>query len=321
MSLLTSLLSGPVPEAAIELAPGRVSAALLSRRGRDVAIAGCAIERLPEGALVASLTGQNVVDRAAVAGALKRACERLGATPARAALVVPDVVAKVSLVRFEQVPARGEDLEQLVRWQVRKSAPFAVDDAVVTFSPGAAADGTGREFVVAMARHATLREYEGVCEDLGMHAGLVDLATFSVANLYLAAADSPAGDWLLVHMRPEYTSLVILRGADVIFFRNRAEGDDETLSDLVHQTAMYYQDRLGGQGFARVLLGGAGRMPGAVDAARGELEQRLGVEVAAVDPTRAATLNGRLANDSDTSDVLAPLVGMALRACREGVGA
>ena len=46
--------------------------------------------------------------------------------------------------------------------------------------------------------------------------------------------------------RPEYGTLAILRGRDLIFFRNRAEGSDETLADLVHQTAMYYEDRLGG---------------------------------------------------------------------------
>ena len=85
-----------------------------------------------------------------------------------------------------------------------------------------------------------------------MHAGLVDLSTFSVVNLFLASA-IPAGDWLVVHVRPDYTSIAIMRGGDLIFFRNRGEGEDEALADVVHQTTMYYQDRLSGQGFARVL--------------------------------------------------------------------
>jgi hypothetical protein len=52
------------------------------------------------------------------------------------------------------------------------------------------------------------------------------------------------GDWLIVHIRPEYTSIAIMRGSDLIFFRTAAEGDPEPLADVVHQTAMYYQDRL-----------------------------------------------------------------------------
>ena len=85
-------------------------------------------------------------------------------------------------------------------------------------------------------------------------------------------------------MRPTYTSIAIVRGEDVIFFRNRPEGDDESLTDLVHQTAMYYQDRLAGRGFSRVLLAGSGRVPGAVDIARRDLEERLGTTVEPMGP-------------------------------------
>ena len=65
-----------------------------------------------------------------------------------------------------------------------------------------------------------------------------------------------------MHLRPDYTSIVIMRGEHVIFFRNRPEGDETSIADLVHQTAMYYQDRLSGNGFARVFLGGSGRVMG-----------------------------------------------------------
>ena len=110
------------------------------------------------------------------------------------------------------------------------------------------------------ARRDIIAEYEAVCDELRVYAGLVDLATLSVVNLFLGAADAPAGDWLVVHLRPDYTSIVIMRGGDVIFFRNRPEGDEASIADLVHQTAMYYQDRLSGQRFARVFLGGSGRV-------------------------------------------------------------
>jgi len=128
-------------------------------------------------------------------------------------------------------------------------------------------------------------------------------------------------DWLVVHLRPNYTSIVIMRGEHVIFFRNRAEGDDTSIADLVHQTAMYYQDRLQGQRFARILLGGSGRMGGAVDSARRNLEERLGVSVEPIDPSRSATLTDRIAATPELMDVLAPLVGMALRTRRETVTA
>jgi hypothetical protein len=246
--------------------------------------------------------------------------ERLGGRARRIALVVPDVSARVSILRFEHVPGRREDFDQLVRWQLRKSAPFPVDDALVTYSAGARSP-EGSDFVVLLARRDIVQEYEGVCEAVGLHAGLVDLATVSVLNLFVAGSAAPAGDWLVVHMRPEYTSLAIMRGEHVIFFRNRPEGDEESLPDLVHQTAMYYQDRLSGQGFARVFLGGAGRVVGAVDVARGSLEERLGVAVEPIDPGAAVSVTDRISLTPDLRDVLAPLVGMLLRTRHEVVSA
>jgi Tfp pilus assembly PilM family ATPase len=205
-----------------------------------------------------------------------------------------------------------------VRWQLRKAAPFPVEDACVTYTAGAHT-ATGAEFVVAMARRSVVEEYEAICNDAGAQAGVVDLASLSVLNLFLAGPGVPQGDWLVVHMRPDYTSLAILRGEHVIFFRNRPEGEDESLSDLVHQTAMYYEDRLSGQGFTRVLLGGVGRVAGAVDLAQASLEERLGVSVEPIDPTQAAALTDRIGATPDLMDRLAPLVGMLARTRQEAL--
>ena len=141
-----------------------------------------------------------------------------------------------------------------MRWQVRKTAPFPVEDAQVTFVP--ALEGPdGREYLVALARRDVVTEYEGLCGEAGGHAGLVDLSTFNVINAVLAAGAGPDADWLLVNVAADSASIAILRGPYVILFRNRAADSDGTLADLVHQTAMYYEDRLKGGGFARVIQG------------------------------------------------------------------
>jgi hypothetical protein len=226
---------------------------------------------------------------------------------------MPDTAGRISLVRFEQVPARADDLDQLVRWQVKKAAPFPVDEALITYMPAGPAPDGGMEFLVVAARRDVVRGYESVCEALDMHAGLVDLATLGVVNLCLAGTSSGDGDWLLVHVRPEYTSVAIVRRGAVIFFRSLSADDGDTLVDVVHQTTMYYQDRLGGTGFARVLLTGVGRTAGAVDEVRKSLESRLGVAVQRVDASRAATFADRITAAPDLLAWLAPLVGTWMR--------
>ena len=318
-------LASPPADAAIEIAEEAVTVAVLGSHGGDTLVERFAVEPLPPGALVPSLTAASLVNRDAVARALAAAVDQLGVRPRRVALVVPDPIARVSLLRFDRLPPRRDDLEQIIRWQLKKTAPFPVDDACLTFSPATGVNGgnsgsTGGELLVALARREAVREYESLAESIGAHAGLVDLSTLSVLNLYLSSTPPPVGDWLLVHMRPAYTSIAILRGADVIFFRTRGHDEQDSLSDLVHQTTMYYQDRLQGQGFAHVFLGGGGT-PHDLDLARRDLDDRFGIPVEPIDATLRVTLTDRITVTAAVRAGLAPLAGVLLRARQEAVGA
>jgi Tfp pilus assembly PilM family ATPase len=312
MNALSRWLASAPADAAVEITPEAVSMAAIVDRGSDLVVQGYAIAELPAGAVTPSLTGHNIADKDAVSQALRSAAEQLGSKPRRIALLIPDVTSRVSFVSFEKVPARREDLDSLVRWQIRKSAPFPVDDAVVSAVPGAKNAQGGQEFVVVLARREMIREYEAVCDAAGMHAGLIDLATFGLIDLVLGT-EAPAGDWLLVHMQPGYASLAVMRGSDLIFFRNVTAPDLEALGDTAHQTAMHYQDRLDGKGFAQALVGGSGLGAADVDQARRVLESRLGVATKPVDPTRRVSLTDRITASPELLGILAPLAGALLR--------
>jgi type IV pilus assembly protein PilM len=286
-------------------------------RDSSLSLTAHAAEALPHGAVTPSLTAANIEQPRNVAAVLRRVLDRLGGRPKRVALAVPDSIAKVSFLRFEKVPERPQDLDELVRWQVRKSAPFRVEDAQLTYVPGLRSDDGSTEFVVVMARKDIVREYEAVCEEAGVQAGIVDLATFNVINAVLAGAEPPREDWLLVHVTPEDATMAILRAEHLVFFRSRAADGEASLADMVHQTAMYYEDRLSGSGFSRVVLAGGGSpgTDGAQDAEylRLTLEQRLGTKVDPVDPRTAARLMDRITVNTDLLDMLAPLVGLLAR--------
>ena len=51
------------------------------------------------------------------------------------------------------------------------------------------------------------------CADAGAAAGLVDLASLNLINAALAVgrADDAPGDWLVVHVAPDYATLAIVR--------------------------------------------------------------------------------------------------------------
>jgi hypothetical protein len=126
MSLVTRLFTPSRPAVALEIASTRVSALRLG--GGSPPSATYAVEPLPAGAVVSSLTTPNVVDQAGVSAAVGRVLAAAGGGR-QVALVLPDSVAKVSLVRLEQVPTRLPELDAMLRFQVRKSVPFRADDA------------------------------------------------------------------------------------------------------------------------------------------------------------------------------------------------
>lgn len=319
--------STPVPDVAVEIGRTHVAAARLAWRGSQAIIAAHASEPLAPGLVTPGIAALNLSDVPAVSQAIGRLLGQIGGRVSRVSLVVPDTVAKISLLKLDNVPSNAADLQEIVRWQVRKTAPFPIEQAIVSIAPGArAADGTG-EFVVALARSEVIHQYEQACLMAGAHAGLVDISTFGALNGILAAGAPPAGDpsagsgspraqsrgdWLLVHVTDSYLTLVVMREDSLLFFRTRdiAEG---TLADLIHQTAMYYEDRLHGFGFSRVLIAGAARLPGGAEHVRKGLEERLQKSVEAVDPRTTAALQDRIGASAELLDVLAPLVGLLMR--------
>lgn len=306
------LASHPVP-VAVEIARDRVAAVAMAEGAGEAVVSAYAFEPLAAGVLEPALNAANIHDQASLVTALRGALEKVAPRARRLALVVPDTAAKVSLVRFEKVPDRAQDLEQLIRWQVRKAVPFKIEDAQVSWAPGVSLPDGGREFLVTMARRDVIEGYERACEEAGVYAGIVDLATLNVVNSLLAAGQ-PSGDWLLVHVAFDYVTLAVVRGPDLVFFRNRTVGEDADLTDLVHQTAMYHEDRLGGGGFTRVVLAGAWvRGVDTAERLRRAIEERVGTRVEPIDFGGAASLRDRITGNPALFDVLAPAVGVLLR--------
>ena len=301
------------PGVAVEIASRRVTVVELAQSGAGPVVAAYASEPLPAEAVTPALVGSNIANPRLVADALRRAFERAGIRPPkRAALIVPDSIARVSLLTFEQVPAKPGDLDQLIKWQLKKATPFPIEEACVDHVL-AHADKGASTFAATVARRDVIAQYEAVTNAVGVHAGIVDLASFNVMNAVIGAGAAAAADWLLVCLAQEATTIAILRGPQLMFYRHRAAMDEEPLSALVHQTAMYHEDRLGGSTFARIWLCGAALAEGGADRARREISERLGVAAEAVDIRPAAGLRDRITAAPDVLDALAAPVGVLLR--------
>ena len=306
-------LSTPGPTAAVEIAPDGVTAVALGRARPVPAVLGHARAALPPGAVAPGVAAANLQDRDAVTEAVRNVLARLPRRPARVGLVIPDAAAKVSLVRFSTPPRRTADLVRLIRWQLRGAVPFKPDDAQVAYAAGAPLEDGGREYVVVAARRDIVLEYERPCVAAGVRPGFVGLAAFGLVNGLLAGqSPPPAGDWLLVHAAAGYNSVAVLRGEHLVCFRNRPGDGAGDVLDLVHQTVMYYEDRLAGGGLEAVRLAarvGSGAQRGD-DALTQRLAERIGVPVESLSTDAVAPPPNA---DRGVLESLAAPVGMLVR--------
>jgi len=311
-----SWFASPPPSVAVEIGAGRVTAVVLGTVDGAPAVTAQATERLPDGLVAPSLTTPNLTDKAAVTAAVQRVLREVGVSRGRAAVVVPDGAAKVSVVRVAKVPAKAEDLAQLVRWQVRKSVPFPIEQSQVSWTPGVT-DAGGTDYIVTVARQDIVQDYEEAVAAAGVQVGLVDLATFNLVNLVLAGDDAGTapGDWLLVHVTPDASTMAIVRDGALLLFRHRPVDGEGSLSDLGHQTAMYYEDRLGGRGLSRAVVAARDVGPGVrgdLEALGRAIEQRVGKAIVEIDPRALVRIAAESGSGGERAAIAAP-VGVLLR--------
>src|SRR4029077_11343601 len=137
------------PSLAVEVSPNRVAAARWGKmRGT---LESYAVEPVPFGAIVPSPVEVNIAQPDAVRGALRRVFGRVSGHGPDLALLIPDPVVRVFILQFESFPRRADEALPLLRWRLKKSVPFDVDETVVSWMRQDGRDGN-LEIVAAVAR-------------------------------------------------------------------------------------------------------------------------------------------------------------------------
>jgi type IV pilus assembly protein PilM len=184
-----------------------------------------------------------------------------------AALVIPDYAVRMTILDFEELPSGDEERTELVRFRMRKSVPFPIEEAQVAYSIQMDTPHRIEVLAVAIAR-PILSEYEALLSHAGFRVGLV--LPSSVAALPLCRSNEPgltlvakaAGSTLSV-LLVEHTHVRLVRCLDLA-----ASSGDEDIEDappeedlavlpLLHQTFAYAEDQIG-QPVRRLLLCGFG---------------------------------------------------------------
>jgi type IV pilus assembly protein PilM len=285
--LRRTFLDAPRPAVAVEVRARSVGVVRRAREGGRERVAAAVSLELPEGAVRLGMAQPNLADPDVFRRALAAAVERagvLGGGPI--ALVLPDPVARVSLVPASEVPARrSSEVEAMLRFRLRKAVPFEIDHARISFV-SFTVPGVGPTLLAVALFLPVLEDYEKACQAVGLHPGIVELAGLAL----LRADEGGPGDRLVVNWDDDYVSLYLVRDGWPILVRVLA-GDGASAHDLLLReaatTLLYYQERLGGGGLAGAAVRSTVLAPAEAAAS---LEPVLGLRPAVLAPWGASGL-------------------------------
>lgn len=237
--LMRWLDATPHPTVAIEFTPEQVSAARFTRTG---SLDAFAVEALPPGALVPSAIETNIANPIAVKAALAAVTETLKAKEEAAALMVPDPVIRVFVQHFDDFPRSSEEAIPMLRWKLKKSVPFEVDETLLSYMLQPSR-GEGIDVVTAIARLRIIKEYEALLEPQGMRAGVVLSSTLTAISLLEDSRPT-----LLARLSGTSLTTAIVREGVLAGYRctelptTAGEITPHMLLEEVYPLAAYYQD-------------------------------------------------------------------------------
>jgi type IV pilus assembly protein PilM len=272
LSFLKRLVSEPAPDFLFEMSEG----ALVSVLPSDPS--AIREEKVAPQSLAVSPASSNLVNREAYRLALTQLAPLTNGRKPSAGLVVPDYALRMAILDFDQWPDSEEQRLALVRFRLRKSLPFAIEEAQVSFAPQSREAGKVEVLTVAIDRRI-LSEYEDLFTAGGFRVGLV--VPSGVACLPLcppAAAPSSAGRpavALLLKLSGAILTAMLLDGDKIRLIRcvdfseplseeqpqptpTRAFSVIDDTMPVMQQTIAYAEDELG-RNVNRLLLAGFGQ--------------------------------------------------------------
>lgn len=306
------------PPVAVEVGRGQMTLARVKRSRGKVSLLAHRVQAAPEQSVGQSIFRPNIGSLEETAAQIRELFQSTGTKPGRVSVILPDNLAKVSIVSLPEKPTSRRQLEELLRFRLRRSVPFRLEDATLSSWP-LASDGAGADLLVAVMLRSVVEQYEAAFEAIGARPGVVDLCTPSLLNLVRAdvAEASASGDVALLNASRTYFTLLIVRAGRVVFFRCKSYAGGE--EDAAARTALmarelatslsYYQEKLAGEGIRTAFVRSYGQPFDDVTACLA----RIGVDTfRAIDPAAILDPAGIAGIASDELASLGPALGAAV---------
>jgi type IV pilus assembly protein PilM len=230
--------ANPKPKLACEIAADRVLAGRLAADGRT--LEASAAHELAPGSVIPDLVEGNLRQREAVSAAIRETLDSVAARTHDVIAIIPDAAVRVVLLEFDTLPSDSEEAAGVVRFRMKKSLPFDVDKARVSYHVQKTDQGV--RVVAAVALASVVEDYETAFRDAGFSPGVV--LPSMLAALGASEGQKPT---LVVKVDARTTSIAMLNSDQLQLFRTleNTRGvtiTGEQLAEEVYPSVVFFQD-------------------------------------------------------------------------------
>lgn len=208
------------------------------------------------GTLVASPLEENLRDMAGAEAALSAIAPANGNRRRRAALILPDYAARISVLDFDAFPQEPSEQAPLVKFRIKKTVPFDVDSARVGYTVQSRRGG-GVSVVAATVAVEILARYEALLRNAGFQLGEVTVSSLAALEMV-----RETGVTVVAKMSRRVLTVMVVDGGNLKLVRcieTDGAADREILGVLM-PTIAYVEDELKTPP-ARLLYSGFGPAP------------------------------------------------------------
>jgi len=288
----------PRPRLACEITPeGIIAARAAEKQPRLEAFTG---RRLNEGVIAPGLNGPNVLNAEALRNALNGALGAVAGKSRDVIIVLPDVAIRVVLLDFEALPAKPEEAEPVIRFRLKKSLPFDVEQAVLAYD--VARSGGNIRVVAAVSPKAIVEEYEKAFRDAGYSPGVV--LPSSLAALGLIEGERPT---LVLKVDPMNITIVAVERQELRLVRtlDNPRGVNVSAAELaeaVLPSIVFFEDTFSAR-IEKIYVGGLAPL----QELAALLHEQTGAQVAELAPELSPEQN--LSGENVPPSMMAGIVG------------
>jgi type IV pilus assembly protein PilM len=262
---ISRLVKDPPPEHAFEISEAGISYAHGSK---------LSFEAFEPGTIEVSPSVDNILRPDVVASMIGAIAPANGVKKRRAAaLILPDYAARVTVLDFDSFPTVPAEQLPLVKFRIKKTIPFDIESAAVSFFVQPTSGGKKVEVLAVTMAFDIVARYEALFRAAGFHPGEVTTSSLAALNLY-------KGDGVAVvaKLSGQVLTVTVLSGTTIKLFRCvtlEGSGDDEILA-ILHPTFAYVEDELGSPVRRLILCGFPKGVPEELRCETEPLRSRLG---------------------------------------------